>query len=66
MTSEVDEIERDLTGPVNNWLNNPQLLKFQRLVQIARRSEELSLRLQMVLEERALLRSTLSIAKMSD
>ena len=37
--SEADDIAAKLDEAVNCWLNNRELLLFQRLVQIARRGE---------------------------
>ena len=38
--TEIDQIEQELFSPVNAWLNNKQLLKYHRLLQIARKSEK--------------------------
>ncbi len=39
MTTEVDQIEERLRGPVNCWLNNLQQADFARLLVLARRGE---------------------------
>ena len=39
MTTEVDQIEERLRGPVNCWLNNVQQTDFARLLALARQGE---------------------------